>query len=324
MEIVDFKHLNRILKDHHLWEWGHHLEEMSRQFLQNNPHGDVPVWLATLSKLPQIEVTDRDISSPAVSVCTDQEFDRKALETELKSLSPWRKGPFDIHGIYIDAEWRSDWKWQRLIEGITPLQGRKVLDIGCGNGYYLWRILENGASCALGVDPAYLFAIQFQAIRHFICKNLPVAILPIGIDELPFHMPAFDSIFSMGVLYHQRAPRKHIEQLRSLLLPDGDLILETLIIEDDDPVALKPAGRYAKMRNVHQIPSVSLLKQWLKNANLQNIKMIDVSPTTPNEQRTTDWMPFKSLKDFLDPTNPAKTIEGYPAPIRAIITATRK
>lgn len=322
MEIVDFKHLNRLLKDHDLWKWGYHLEETSKRFLQDNPHGDAPVWLATLDKLPQLKATGRNINSPAVSVYTEQKFDRKALETELKSMSPWRKGPFDIHGVYIDAEWRSDWKWQRLIEGITPLEGRRVLDIGCGNGYYLWRMLGAGARCAFGVDPSYLFAAQFQAIRYFTGKDLPSAILPIGIEELPFHIPAFDSVFSMGVLYHQRIPRTHIEQLKSLLLPGGELILETLIIEDDDPTVLKPAGRYAKMRNVHQIPSISLLQQWLKNAGLQNIRTIDISPTTPNEQRTTDWMPFESLKDFLDPENPAKTIEGHPAPIRAIIAAT--
>ncbi len=322
MEIVDFKHLNQILKDHDLWGWGYDIERISRRFLENNPHGHTSIWLETISKFPQLNITGRDINSPAITVRTEQDFDRESLETELRRMLPWRKGPFDIHGIYMDTEWRSDWKWQRLIGDITPLAGRKVLDIGCGNGYYLWRMLGAGARCALGVDPVRLFVAQFQAIRHFMGRDLPAAILPTGIDELPFHMPAFDTIFSMGVLYHRRDPRAHIERLKSLLLSGGELILETLIIENDDISILKPAGRYAKMRNVHRIPSIPLLQQWLKNIGMQNIRIIDISPTTPNEQRTTGWMPFESLKDFLDLADPSKTIEGYPAPVRAIIAAT--
>jgi len=50
--------------------------------------------------------------------------------------------------------------------------------------------------------------------------------------------------------------------------------------------------------------------------------VVDVSPTTPDEQRTTDWMTFHSLKDFLDPDDPTRTIEGYPGPIRATLVGT--
>ncbi len=324
MEIIDFKHLNRILKDHDLWEWGHNLESTARQFLHDHRHGHTAIWLDTIGRLPQLNTITRDISSSAITVHTEQDFDRKSLEAQLKSMAPWRKGPFDIHGIYIDSEWRSDQKWQRLCKGITPLTGRRVLDIGCGNGYYLWRMLGAGAYCALGVDPSQLFAAQFQAIRHFTGRELAASILPMGMEQLPFDIPAFDSVFSMGVLYHRRTPRAHIEQLKSLILPGGELILETLIIEEQSLSALKPAGRYAKMRNVYEIPSVSLLQQWLKSAGMRNIRTIDISPTTTDEQRTTEWMPFESLKDFLDPADPSKTIEGHPAPVRAIIAAHKK
>jgi tRNA (mo5U34)-methyltransferase len=238
------------------------------------------------------------------------------------TLLPWRKGPFHIHGIDIDTEWRSDMKWDRIQPYITPLDSRCVLDIGCGNGYHLWRMLGAGARCAIGVDPMRLYAVQFQAIRHFVGPQLPVTLLPTGIEDLPLHVPSFDTVFSMGVLYHRRNPVEHIQQLATLVKPGGELVLETLIIEQDGPAELQPQDRYAQMRNVWHIPSLALLKQWMQHAGLSNIRIIDVSATTGEEQRTTGWMPFHSLKDFLDEQDRSKTIEGHPAPVRAVAIAT--
>ncbi|MCK5863518.1 MAG: DUF1698 domain-containing protein, partial [Marinobacter adhaerens] len=48
---------------------------------------------------------------------------------------------------------------------------------------------------------------------------------------------------------------------------------------------------------------------------------VDVTPTTTDEQRSTDWMRFNSLQDFLDPNDPSKTVEGYPGPLRATVIA---
>lgn len=321
MEIVDFNHLNHTLKSNSLWDWGETLEEIGQDFLKTNPHGRTPIWLETIQSFPDIEIDRRNLDSPAITVTTSQEFNRALLEDTLKSLFPWRKGPFDIHGIYIDTEWRSDLKWNRLADKISPLTDRNVLDIGCGSGYHLWRMLGAGARCAIGVDPMRLFVAQFQALRHFIGRDLPVSILPTGIEALPLHTPAFDTIFSMGVLYHRRDPVAHIEQLKSLLLPGGELVLETLIIESPQPATLKPTERYAKMRNVYDIPSISQLEIWLEQAGMQDIQIIDISPTTAEEQRTTAWMPFESLADFLNPHDPTQTIEGHPAPIRAVVVA---
>jgi tRNA (mo5U34)-methyltransferase len=321
MEIVDYLHLHDLLDAHDLSNWGKDLEAITRQFLQDNPHGRTSIWLETLSRLPLLPVDQLELNNKAIKVTTPQAFDVEAVTGELMSLFPWRKGPFSIHGIDIDTEWRSDLKWDRVIDHLTPLQDHRVLDIGCGNGYHLWRMLGAGARCAIGVDPMRLFAAQFQAIRHFVGKQLPVTLLPIGIENLPLNQPTFDTIFSMGVLYHRRDPVTHIRQLMSLLVPGGELVLETLIIEDTDTSVLVPEDRYARMRNVWNIPSLPQLTAWMNEAGMRNIRVVDVTPTTSEEQHTTKWMPYHSLKDFLDPDSPGKTIEGYPAPIRAVVIA---
>ena len=100
-------------------------------------------------------------------------------------------------------------------------------------------------------------------------------------------------------------------------------MLETLVIEGREGEVLIPEGRYAKMRNVWYIPSVRTLEDDLRQAGWENVRCIDVTPTTADEQRTTHWMTFESLKDFLDPNDVSKTIEGYPAPIRGVIIANK-
>jgi tRNA (mo5U34)-methyltransferase len=238
-------------------------------------------------------------------------------------LHPWRKGPFCLHGVRIDAEWRSDWKWARVADAVTPLAGRTVLDVGSGNGYYGFRALGAGADLVLGIDPTLRFVLQFLAVNQLIAADR-CAVLPLSDDDLPALAATaehcFDTLFSMGVLYHRRDPVAHLERLRQCLRHRGELVLETLVVEGEH--ALIPRDRYARMRNVHVIPTVPLLVRWLESAGFGAIRVADVTRTTADEQRATHWMRFQSLADFLDPQDPGRTVEGYPAPTRAVVIAT--
>ena len=223
-------------------------------------------------------------------------------------------------GVHIDTEWRSDWKWARIAPHLD-LSGHRILDVGSGNGYYGWRMLGQGASCVIGIDPTLVYAMQWQACRHFSGER-PNYVLPLGIEHLPAQTGAFDSVFSMGVLYHRRNPLAHLEQLASLLAPGGQLVLETLVIEGAGAHTLVPGQPYARMRNVWAIPTLERLSSWLKQAGLHSIRTLDVTPTSIEEQRHTKWMHFESLAQSLDPQDNALTIEGFPAPVRAALLAT--
>lgn len=321
MEIIDYPHARQIFDDGILNDWGKAALDRVHTLLKDKPHGDTDKWLSALKKLPDIQANEIHLDSAAITASSTITAEMQtAIKEALTDLHPWRKGPFNLHGIFIDTEWRSNLKWDRLVPHITSLKDRRVLDIGCGNGYYLWHMLGQGARCAIGIDPTRLLAMQFQAVRHFIGKNLAATILPLGIEHTPY-IPVFDTVFSMGVIYHRRDPLEHIQQLKSLLTPGGELVLETLIIESDKEEVLHPENRYAQMRNVWNIPSPSLLLKWIEECGLSNAKIIDITATTTNEQRATEWMHFQSLKDFLNSNDPGKTIEGYPAPVRAVITA---
>jgi tRNA (mo5U34)-methyltransferase len=285
-------------------------------------HGDFKQWQKVLAHLPKTQPAHIDLQSAVTIGNADEltEGARQRLEVLLKQLMPWRKGPFDIHGLKIDTEWRSDWKWDRVLPHLAPLAHRTVLDVGCGSGYHLWRMRGAGAELVVGIDPSQLFFCQFQAIKHF-HPDPAVHLLPIGIDEMP-ELKTFDTVFSMGVLYHRRSPLDFLQQLKNQLRPGGQLVLETLVVPGDAKTVLVPTDRYAKMRNVWFIPSTAALELWLARLGFHDIRVVDLNQTSLLEQRATDWMQTESLVDFLDPTDHSKTIEGYPAPLRAVIVAT--
>ncbi|TWI53331.1 tRNA (mo5U34)-methyltransferase [Pseudomonas duriflava] len=320
IDLIDLPGLAQYLTGSRLEEWAETLPNVVAAKLDKG-HGDLERWSAALSTLPSLQPDDihlKDTFRLTAPITADQ---KEQLEISLRQLSPWRKGPFDIFGVYIDTEWRSDWKWSRVSQHID-LCGKLILDVGCGNGYYQWCMLGAGARAVLGIDPNWLFFCQFLAIKRYM-SSFPAWSLPMTLEELPANLSSFDTVFSMGVLYHRRSPIDHLLALKECLRSGGELVLETLVVEGTVQTVLVPEDRYAQMRNVWFLPSPAALELWLRRAGFQDIRLADLSHTTTEEQRSTSWMRFQSLPDFLDPKDPTRTIEGLPAPLRATFIARR-
>ncbi|MFN6881590.1 tRNA 5-methoxyuridine(34)/uridine 5-oxyacetic acid(34) synthase CmoB, partial [Proteus mirabilis] len=274
--------------------------------------------------LPEITPTELNLKQGVIANKTPalSTGEQLGLTNILKALMPWRKGPFSLYGVNIDTEWRSDWKWDRVLPHLSPLKGRLVLDVGCGSGYHMWRMLGEGADFVVGIDPTQLFLCQFEAVRKLLGNDQRAHLIPVGIEQMP-ELNAFDTVFSMGVLYHRRSPLDHLWQLKNQLVSGGELVLESLVIDGDEFQCLIPGERYAQMRNVYFIPSAKMLKVWLEKCGFKDVRIVDENVTSLEEQRKTDWMVTDSLEAFLDPLDHTKTVEGYPAPKRAILIATK-
>jgi len=287
--------------------------------------GNLPRWENAVDNLPPLSPLTFDFNTGSVRIGTPADItggELAQLTEGLRELHPWRKGPFDLFGLHLSTEWRSDWKWGRVSPHITPLKGRTVLDVGCGNGYHCWRMHGEGARLVLGIDPNPHLLAQFHVFKRY-TENRAVHLLPLRSEDLPKNLETFDTVFSMGVLYHRRSPFDHLLELKSALRPGGELILETLVIPGEAHEVLVPRDRYARMRNVWFLPSAPELERWLERAGFRNVRTVDVNQTSTQEQRTTPWMTYQSLADFLDPTDPDRTVEGYPAPTRAVVVANK-
>ena len=323
--MLDFSTYLIFLRSNGLSEFASEIAPVLEIALRELNNGDLSKWEKACASLPEIETSAINLGASAVSAEAAQHISQEtldALRENLMQLHPWRKGPFNLFSLHIDTEWRSDWKWDRLEKSISPLKGRRVLDVGCGNGYHCFRMVASGAQAVVGIDPFLLYVMQFLAVnKYFKCRS--AAVLPLGIDDLPKSLPAFDSVFSMGVLYHRKDPLEHLEHLRSLLVDGGELVLETIIVEDEFGDILEPKGRHAKMRNVWKIPSPTTCADWLREVGFRDVRVVDISKTSLDEQRSSEWMTFESLGDFLDKDDTSLTLEGYPAPIRAVFVATK-
>ncbi|MBB5322075.1 tRNA 5-methoxyuridine(34)/uridine 5-oxyacetic acid(34) synthase CmoB [Marinobacter oulmenensis] len=304
-------------------DWSHQLVTQLEHKFEDNPHGDIPRWLTAYQSLPDIAGATGRLDQPTVALESPSPLtaeQQAQLEQGLRGLMPWRKGPFEFFGTHIDTEWRSDWKWDRVAPHLADLQGRTILDVGCGSGYHCWRMAGAGAQRVVGIDPGLLFLFQFLSVKRYL-GDVPVDLVPIRMEDLPGKLELFDTTFSMGVLYHRRSPLDHLLELKGTLRRGGELVLETLVVDGPEGYSLMPEDRYGQMRNVWFLPSCPTLLRWLDRTGFRNARVVDVSETTTEEQRRTDWMRFNSLADFLDPDDPGKTIEGYPGPKRATLIA---
>ncbi|MCK5837992.1 MAG: tRNA 5-methoxyuridine(34)/uridine 5-oxyacetic acid(34) synthase CmoB, partial [Desulfobacula sp.] len=277
-----------------------------------------------LDIIPDFIPSAIDLESPAITIgdtsdLTPEEY--RFLHGRLTAFCPWRKGPFRVFGIGIDSEWQSWMKWERLKPHISSLKGRKILDIGSSNGYYMFKMAADNPLMVLGLEPQSTFYFQYITLQKFL-KQDRVFCLPIPHDQLPRMDNYFDTVFCMGVLYHHKSPVQMLKDICDAMRPGGQLVLENLIIDTRDNLCLFPKDRYAKMRNVFFIPDLLAMESWLLRAGFRDIQCVDVTKTSLEEQRKTPWIQTESLKDFLDPHDPDKTVEGYPAPVRAIFMAT--
>ena len=321
--MIDFRPFYQQIATTNLSDW---LETLPLQLKEweTQTHGDYAKWSKIVDFLPDLHADEIDLKSAVKSDRTSplSGGEKQRIIHHLKQLMPWRKGPYHLFGIHIDCEWRSDFKWDRVLPHLAPLQGRTILDVGCGSGYHMWRMVGEGAKMVVGIDPTELFLCQFEAVRKLLNNDRRANLIPLGIEQMQ-PLAAFDTVFSMGVLYHRKSPLDHLSQLKNQLVKGGELVLETLVVDGDVNTVLVPADRYAKMKNVYFIPSVAALINWLEKVGFTNVRCVDVATTTLEEQRKTDWLENESLIDFLDPNDHSKTIEGYQAPKRTVILANK-
>ena len=284
-------------------------------------------WHVNLSGLKESRGVSVDFSSDTVRFgvrreIPDDQYD--LLGKTLNDLKFWRKGPFSYFDISVDAEWQSNIKWDRVIGLIDPdLENKTVCDIGCNNLYYMYRMLPRNPSLVIGIEPVakYFFHYYMNDLFYHTPK---IHFELMGIDDLGLFEKFFDVVFCMGILYHRRNPLLSLESMAASMKKGSLLVMETAGIPGGDPVCLFPEGRYMKAPGWWFLPTIPALKNMLARTGFGDIEIHGVFDSTTEEQRVTEWTTDESLAEFLDPVDPSKTVEGYPAAKRIYLTARKR
>ncbi|MCM1984597.1 tRNA 5-methoxyuridine(34)/uridine 5-oxyacetic acid(34) synthase CmoB [Lyngbya confervoides] len=266
-----------------------------------------------------------DLDQPVVTVGQASDLSptqTPILRKALQVFCPWKKGPFKVFGTEIDAEWRSDWKWDRIAPHIQPLHQRRVADIGCHNGYFMFRMAAQSPRLVVGFEPVAKHYWAFQMIQNWV-RHPALYFEALGVEHLDLYPGFFETIFCLGILYHHTDPVGLLRKMHQALVPGGELIVDCQGIPGEMPVALTPRKRYAQARGIWFLPTQSCLEHWILRSGFRQIQWIYAAPLSVQEQRRTDWAKVESLAEFLDPDHPDQTLEGYPAPWRFYALARR-
>lgn len=278
-----------------------------------------------LGTLPDVLPSVTDYASSVVTIGRSEDLNaeqRKTFSAVVDAFIPWKKGPFNLFGLEIDAEWRSDVKWDRILPQLGSLKGHKVADIGCNNGYFMYRMLTQNPETVIGFEPECRHALNFALLQHF-AKAPSLYFEPLGIEHMELYPNFFDTVFCLGILYHHTDPIGLLKKIFTSMAKGGQLIVECQGIPGQEPIALMPEGRYAKARGFWWLPTRSCLEHWIKRSGFIKIDCFEDVELTSSEQRRSNYAPIDSLEDFLDKDDPGKTVEGYPAPRRFYLRATR-
>jgi tRNA (mo5U34)-methyltransferase len=271
-----------------------------------------------------LRASSLDLDNDVVTIGSREDISKKEHDQArkvLRGFMPWRKGPYKVFDINIDAEWRSNRKWNRVLPHLPDLEGKIVADVGSSNGYYMFRMIKHNPKAVVGFEPYIHHYFTFQTLNSFAqLKNLHMELL--GVEHLNLFQDSFDVVFLMGILYHRISPLESLKEVRSSMKQGGTLIVESQAIPGEAPVALFPESRYAKVPGTYFVPTAACLKNWMVRAGFTNVEVFCSHPMSNKEQRQTEWMVFESYDDFIDPDNPSLTVEGYPAPLRVFLKGT--
>lgn len=264
----------------------------------------------------------KNFCGDAITIGTAAELNRdeqKKLSQHCHRFKPWKKGPWSLFGIDIDAEWRSNLKWQRL--KLNNLHGKKIADLGCHNGYFMFKLTTLNPSLVVGFEPNPRCYFNF----HFLQRYAQIANIyfePFGVAHLDNYPAYFDLVLCLGILYHHTDPIAILRHIHHSLAKGGRVIIDCQGINTASPMLLLPARRYAGATGIWYLPSPAALTHWLQRTNFHHLDFFYQDYLSPDEQRRTAWADIPSLADFINHKQHT-TIEGYPAPWRMYVTATK-
>ncbi len=279
-------------------------------------------FLSLLSKLKGVEC---DSSSPEVRIGLGTQLSKSQkidLQYCLRLFIPWKKGPFNFFNIKVHSEWNSSLKWERIKPYLGPLEGENIADIGCHNGYFMFKMLPLKPKQVVGFDPVIKLFYNFHFIQNFV-QSPELIFEPLGVEHIRHYRSYFHKVLCLGILYHLKDPVTALLKIHRSLKSGGKIIVDCQGIIGEGSYCLFPSKKYAGAGGVWFVPTKECVINWLKRAQFKEIFCFYDEALDCTEQKPSSWAPVASLEHYLKKEDSSLTVEGYPAPRRFYLVGTK-
>jgi tRNA (mo5U34)-methyltransferase len=156
------------------------------------------------------------------------------------------------------------------------LHGKSVLDIGTSNGGAAFAMERRGAARVVAVDIYPPDWFGFDRLSAFLGSRVEYVQGTVYDLSRLVGNQIFDYVLFWGVLYHLRHPLLALDQVRSVLAPDGAVDIETAVSDDEVGSSRSlPVARFYRRDELAGdgsnwfSPTVACLEDWCLSSGLQ-------------------------------------------------------
>ena len=181
------------------------------------------------------------------------------------------------------------------INGLSPLSGKRVLDVGCGGGILADSMARRGAQVT-GIDLATK-ALRVAQLHALEAQTKNIEYREISVEKLADEQPAsFDAVTCMEMLEHVPDPASVVHACSQVVKPGGWVFFSTIhrnakafmlaIVGAEYLLNMLPRGthEYAKMIR----PSELAASCRSANLNIQATRGLEYNPLTRRYRLSAD------------------------------------
>jgi SAM-dependent methyltransferase len=132
----------------------------------------------------------------------------------------WARIQFEHENVGKPMAGHTTNMWERITDCRGQLEGKLVLDIGCGPGRFTDVARRKGAR-AIAID----YSSAVEAAAEIFTNDDGVCICQADALRLPIRSSAIDLAFSIGVLHHTPDPKTGVQEAVRTLVPAGQFAI---------------------------------------------------------------------------------------------------
>jgi tRNA (mo5U34)-methyltransferase len=176
---------------------------------------------------------------------TTQQHTSDELRELFDSLKPWLH-LIDVHGVPTKTEpaWGEYLEhprhlWEEVSELLPDLAGKRVLDVGCNDGFFLFACRRLGAEEVVGIETDEHF-VNHAALVNRLLDLGGIIVHRMSAYDIGETLGRFDVTLALGLIYHLKSPLFFFERVAPIT--SSMIVVETAVRNSNEDRANRERG----------------------------------------------------------------------------------